>query len=549
MSSNNTSMGNIIGEWINSRYEFKFFMPPNIAPGAFEYSLKTPSLYYMFNTELPDEFQLNVISDHIDLMGPIVTEINKNPSNNIQLIDNENYNISWSFTITDYNGFDNGYFVIGSIDNILYNFTIISPTQYSNEFTYQIDITLNNNTCISQTYSIAEMVLYDKYGLNSTFFMNKAIDYTPNINPLYQIQDKSLFSIETVCPNAIGSFIQPELKSFDFEPKSIDVGSLNRDVTFTYGISIGSVNLYGLIGFGSYFGYSSMTLNNTGFDSQSAGFITSTSSISTEGGSLFIYGGFPINGDYNVEFSKGYSLTPSKKSGSIIKVEGVKPSSDPFTNSIKNGITKSNLPILTSKCKGTPICGGPTQGTCNDVLGCICNSPWVGVDCSSKVIIVPQPIFNTSSPTIILNETASVVHRYSFNKWIYNSINSNVSTYSSNIVNKNGSTTPISVNIEYFENEKTIEFADQEINMKPSSIKYTINIDQYPFSTRLTQLQLILSATCSNKEFDNTTSESSDYFKLSLSSRSLYGRFIRRALVDSTPITISNELLDQSLEI
>ncbi|KAN0016290.1 hypothetical protein ACTFIU_006254 [Dictyostelium citrinum] len=647
----------IIGEWINSRYEFKFFMPPNIVPGAFEYSLKTPSLQYIFNTELPDEFQLNVISDRIDLMGPIVTEINKNPSNSIPLIENENYNISWTFTITDYNGFDKGYVVvIGSIDNILYNFTIVSPTEYSNEFTYQINITLNNNTCISQTYSIAEMVLYDKYGLNSTFFMNKGLDYTPNINPLYQIQDKSLFSIETVCPKAIGSFIQPELKSFDFEPKSIDVGSLNRYVTFTYGISIGSgikeypivyltsttlevlkckdvittpinstfneykctltlpygfglpqdvlVNLYGLIGFGSYFGYSSMTLNNTGYpssiktgfttlDSQSAGFITSTSSISTEGGSLFIYGRFPINGDFSIEFSKGYSLSPSKKSGSIIKVDGVKPSSDSFTISIKNGISKSNLytvtphkteyfrPILTSKCKGTPICGGPNQGTCNNVLGCICNSPWVGVDCSSKVIILPQPVFNTSSPTIIVNDTTTssnsetnlvaiisvvaireidfnnkVVHMYSFDKWIYNSINPTVSTYSSNIVNKNGSTTPISVNIEYFENEKTIEFAGQEIKMKPSSIKYTINIDQYPFSARLNQLQLIISATaitnsdsdsCSNKEFDNTTSESSDYIKLSISNKSLYGRFIRRALVDSKPITISNELLDQSL--
>ncbi|KAN0028313.1 hypothetical protein ACTFIV_010154 [Dictyostelium citrinum] len=647
----------IIGEWINSRYEFKFFMPPNIVPGDFEYALKTPGFHMILNTELPDEFQLNVISDHIDLMGPIVTEINKNPSSNaVALISNENYNISWSFTITDYNGFDNGYVVvIGSIDNILYNFTIISPTQYSNEFTYQIDITLNNNTCISQTYSIAEMVLYDKYGLNSTFFMNKAIDYTPNINPLYQIQDKSLFSIETVCPNAIGSFIQPELKSFDFEPKSIDVGSLNRDVIFTYGISIGSgikeypivyltttnlqkikcndvittqnnstfneykckltipygfgipqdimVNLYGLIGFGNYFGFSSATLRTMGypflietsftsFDSQSAGFITSTSSISTEGGSLLIYGKFPINGDISIEFSKGYSLTPSKKSGSIIKVDGVKPSSDPFTISIKNGISKSNLytvtpykteyfrPILTSKCKGTPICGGPTQGTCNDVLGCICNSPWVGVDCSSKVIIVPQPVFNNTSPSIVINGTTSdnsessivalisvvaireidfnnkVVHRYSFDNWEYISNNSKLSTYSSNIINKNGSTTPISVNIEYFENEKTIEFAGQEINMKPSSIKYTINIDQYPFSTRLNQLQLILSATaitnsdsdsCSNKEFDNTTSESSDYIKLSISNKSLYGRLIKRALVDSKPITISNELLDQSL--
>ncbi|KAM9992811.1 hypothetical protein ACTFIY_010252 [Dictyostelium cf. discoideum] len=643
----------INGEWINSRYEFKFFMPPNIVPGDFEYAIRTPSLHYILNTELPDEYQLNVICDRIDLMGPIVTTMNKNPSLGVALIDNENYNISWTVTIKDYNGFNNGYVVvIGSIDNILYNVSIISPIEYSTEFTYQINITLNNNTCISQTYSIAEIVLYDRYGLNSTFFMNKAIDYAPNINPLYPIEDKSLFSIETECPD--GVFIQPELKSFDFEPKSIDVGSLNRDVTFTYGISIGSgikeypivyltsttlqkikcndvittqlnstfnqykctltipygfglpqdimVNLYGLIGFETYFGYSSSTLNTMGYpflietsftfmDSQGPGFITGASSISTEGGSLLIYGKFPTNADFTVEFLQGYSLTPSTKSGSIIKVDGVKSSNDPFTISIKNGNSRSNLytiipykikyfrPILTSKCRGTPICGGPTHGTCDDVLGCICNSPWVGVDCNSKVIVVPQPEFNNTSPTIVLNGTSDnsessivalvsvvaireidynnkVLHMYSFDKWDYISNNSKLSTYSSNIINKNGSTTPISVSIEYFENERTIEFAGQEINMKPSSIKYTIYIEKYPFSTRLSQLQLILSATaiinsdsdsCSNKEFDSTTSQASDFIKLSISNKSLYGRLIKRALVDSVPITISNELLDKSL--
>ncbi|KAM9985464.1 hypothetical protein ACTFIZ_009014 [Dictyostelium cf. discoideum] len=684
----------IYGDWVNSRYEFKFFMPPNIVPGAFEYAIGTPSLQYILNTELPDEYQLNVINDRIDLMGPIVTTMNKNPNVGLAFIDNENYNITWTVTIIDYNGFNNGYVVvIGSIDNILYNVSIVSPIEYSKEFTYQVNITLNNNTCISQTYSIAEMVLYDRYGLNSTFFMNKGLDYTPNINPLYSINDKSLFSIETECP--AGAFIQPELKSFDFEPKSIDVGSLDRDVTFTYEISIGSgikeypivylttatlqvlkcndvittqinstfnqykctltipygfglpqdilVSLYGLIGFSAYFGYSSITLKNNGYPflietsftamgSKSPGFITGTSSISTEGGSFFIYGRFPPNADFNVEFSQGYSLTPPNKSGSIIKVDGVKSSNYSFNIWINNGNSKSNMytitPFITqylkskckgspfcggpthgtcdhlsgctcnwqwegedcnskviipqpSKCKGTPICGGATHGTCDDLLGCICNSPWVGVDCNSKVIIVPQPEFNTTSPTIVLNETTTsdnsetnivalinivgireidynnkVLHMYSFNKWDYVSNNSKLSTYSSNIINKNGSTTPISVNIEYFEDERTIEFAGQEINMKPSSIKYTIYIDQYPFSTRLSQLQLILSATaiinsdsnsCSNKEFDNTTSESSDYVKLSISNKSLYGRFIRRALVDSTPITISNELLDKSL--
>lgn len=57
----------IKGEWVNSRYEFIFYMPPNIVPGAFEYAIKTPNLQYILNTELPDEFQLNIISDRMYL--------------------------------------------------------------------------------------------------------------------------------------------------------------------------------------------------------------------------------------------------------------------------------------------------------------------------------------------------------------------------------------------------------------------------------------------------------------------------------------------------
>ncbi|KAM9988542.1 hypothetical protein ACTFIZ_012314 [Dictyostelium cf. discoideum] len=217
--------------------------------------------------------------------------------------------------------------------------------------------------------------------------------------------------------------------------------------------------------------------------------------------------------------------------------------------STPNGTCDINTGVCTCHNErfGTPVCGGPTHGTCYDLSGCICNWQWEGEDCNSKVIIVPE--FNTTSPTIVLNETTSsdnsetniealinivaireidynnkVLLIFSFDKWIYYSNNSKLSTYSSNIINKNGLT-----------QFQTIEFAGQQFNMKPSSIKYTIYIDQYPFSTKLNQLQLIISATakinsdsnsCSNKEFDNTTSET---------------------LVDSVPITISNELLDKSL--
>ncbi|KAM9985463.1 hypothetical protein ACTFIZ_009013 [Dictyostelium cf. discoideum] len=91
------------------------------------------------------------------------------------------------------------------------------------------------------------------------------------------------------------------------------------------------------------------------------------------------------------------------------------------------------------------------------------NSPWVGLDCNSKVI-VPLLEFNTTCPTIVLNETTTSDKYSSINEY------SKLSTYSSNTINKNVSTTLISVEVEYFENEKTIEFAGQKFNMKPSPI-------------------------------------------------------------------------------
>ncbi|EAL64162.1 hypothetical protein DDB_G0286813 [Dictyostelium discoideum AX4] len=57
------------------------------------------------------------------------------------------------------------------------------------------------------------------------------------------------------------------------------------------------------------------------------------------------------------------------------------------------------------------------------------------------------------------------------------------------------------------------------------------------------------SDSCLNIEFDKTTSQGSDFIKLSISNKSLYGRLIKRALVGSVPITISNELLDKSLGV
>lgn len=92
-----------------------------------------------------------------------------------------------------------------------------------------------------------------------------------------------------------------------------------------------------------------------------------------------------------------------------------------------------------------------------------------------------------------------------------------------------------------------ISFANSDIKMNPSTIKYTIEISKYNFKNKLNRLQLIISAMmiinktsdddnnnnnniCSIKEFGETIKEeNSNYLKIQIDNHSIYARFIKRA--------------------
>ncbi|KAM9973290.1 hypothetical protein ACTFIR_012666 [Dictyostelium discoideum] len=116
--------------------------------------------------------------------------------------------------------------------------------------------------------------------------------------------------------------------------------------------------------------------------------------------------------------------------------------------------------------------------------------------------------------------------------------------------------TEINAYIEYFEKEKNITFGDQEFKMMKSSIKYTIGIGSYDFSSKINNLQLVMSASfislseddvCSNKKFGNSTDDYSNYLKIQVNDHSLYGRFIKYAIIDNRTSSIINEQLDSSM--
>ncbi|KAM9994251.1 hypothetical protein ACTFIZ_005539 [Dictyostelium cf. discoideum] len=248
-------------------------------------------------------------------------------------------------------------------------------------------------------------------------------------------------------------------------------------------------------------------------------------------------------------------------------------------------------PIPTSepqKCQGNPQCGGPTNGYCKIGVGCLCYSPFIGIDCTSKIIIVNPPIVNPTKPEttidiptesnnngnnvksiisiVALRELNSVtgeeIKIHYFEKWIYTNVSETISHYQSNITNNvSGSNNSIVTNVkailQWFKNDENITFANQELIMHSSTMKYTIEISPYSFSNPLNNLQIVMSAqiqsnkenTCSDKEFGNTVTDNSNYIKLKVDKNSFYGRYIKRGIIDDRVVSITNEVLDSNFNI
>ncbi|KAM9959831.1 hypothetical protein ACTFIR_000932 [Dictyostelium discoideum] len=393
------------------------------------------------------------------------------------------------------------------------------------------------------------------------------------------------------------------------------------------------ISVYGFINRGgSYSGYSASDLKDSGFTwfvetkefSVTQPIITDSSAIDNDGGDLWLYGrGFKSTNNVVILSSNGesYSSVMTVSSDSVILIKNVKPTNDSINVQLTNiqqptilsntftifpkvyyfnysaptptptftsspTPTSTNSPTPTNKpqiCLGNPVCGGSEKGYCKENVGCICYSPYVGLDCSSKVIIIPQPKPNEDKPTIIIdnknNNSSNVNNNYQIksnisiiairevnsvngeqvkihyiDKWYYNSISPTISNYQSTIINNNITTT-INATLEWFENKSNITFANQELIMNPSTIKYTVELSSYKFSNKLNNLQVIMEAQiqsnendiCSGKEFGDTTLDNSNYIKLQVSSNSIYGRFLKRGIVDGKTVTISNELLDSKL--
>ncbi|KYR01251.1 hypothetical protein DLAC_02370 [Tieghemostelium lacteum] len=359
-------------------------------------------------------------------------------------------------------------------------------------------------------------------------------------------------------------------------------------------------------------GFNSIVRTNINFNGP---MIESTSPYNALGGLIAIYGrGFgsdasPVMFQVLIKDSTGTKTftidTIEFFSGIYIRIRITKPTLPYYYLGVKVGNITSNwvlvgvytppteTPVNPPKCPGSPNqCSG--NGQCiisGQQASCQCKSPFAGDDCSYQIFIVPQPTVNPTEPNstiitppitgseepsgevIFYTSLVSIrsireiqidqtIHEYNFTQWLYKDISTDVQTdinprkvyqYLSNITHPVfHSVTLVNVTIEWFDSYTNITFADQLIQMTPSTIKYRIQLSPYQFerATNTMDIQFLVSLSSNYSDSCSTQKQGvvfeNDFVKLEMDKQSFYGRFIKRALIDGRNRVISNTIQPQS---
>ncbi|EGC40445.1 hypothetical protein DICPUDRAFT_15157, partial [Dictyostelium purpureum] len=331
---------------------------------------------------------------------------------------------------------------------------------------------------------------------------------------------------------------------------------------------------------GEYFVYGRALL-----DSSSLIITDTLTNQSTEYSNIKLYGSSVISISNLNATTNNFYVSVKSKSGLISNKLLVSPLIFNSYTPEEESSSGDETPLPTNapqQCFGEPLCGGPTHGSCNNQTGCVCIYPWRGKSCNSHIvepeIPVPNPnepsteiqvpndnIQNTLYKSLIslvslreLDYKGTVIKTHPFDqKWQYSEITKLKSNYLKNLTTSADINTTISTTLEWFNETKATSFAGQDFEMYANSIKYSIEISKYPFVSPLNSLQLIMSATfssnssdsCSFREYGDTTSgDNSNYIKVQIDNKSLYGRFIKRGIInDKKIVSLSNIFLDSSM--
>ncbi|EGC29284.1 hypothetical protein DICPUDRAFT_159154 [Dictyostelium purpureum] len=211
-------------------------------------------------------------------------------------------------------------------------------------------------------------------------------------------------------------------------------------------------------------------------------------------------------------------------------------------------------------CKALNECGGPTQGICIGKNTCTCLYGWIGISCQSKPLEGVTISVDTEKPSASLAQegsaykllslinlyqlreidiTGKVINTFDLQKkWDGKKLDtkSPEQYLFSNVIRE---PTTIYSTISVYTQQSSFEFADTKYQINPNSIKFTVNITSYQFKSPFNTLELIMQAKLDSSQKNNicskkttTLATDSDFLSVQLNEKSLYCRFLKKALVD-----------------
>ncbi|EGG13367.1 EGF-like domain-containing protein [Cavenderia fasciculata] len=226
------------------------------------------------------------------------------------------------------------------------------------------------------------------------------------------------------------------------------------------------------------------------------------------------------------------------------------------------------------------------RGQCQENGQCLCESPWFGPTCTSQSDTDPDytkpPEPSKLYPIIVLGNTSrSIIEVYGLREldidgkivktynltegWSFEdksdyshgndstTIRSTTYHYSTRVLN----TTEMNVTVEWFRESTSLRFADEPVNLPPFSTKISMSLTRYEFGAFTNTLQIIVRTTfesddgeCSKQDYGlGNGDDKSDlqWIKLNIDTKSIYGQFIRRGIVDGRFTSIRNQLIQDEL--
>ncbi|KYR01280.1 hypothetical protein DLAC_02403 [Tieghemostelium lacteum] len=216
------------------KFTIKFTVPARLFTGPIDYSIYIAP-HNFTNSQIYNivgaSSQLRAISQNADQIGPLVSDIQVSSA---QVTVTNDTVISFTVTIQDsLNGLSKGTIRITSdVDPVGYSYTITPSSGTGTKFqgAYKLDLPLTTN-CISQTYQISYLSLYDTSG-----FHTETYDFNTNtgLDPLVKLATNP--TIQTTCamtPDTTGPVVQTFVVTPDISSVVIDVTGTQEDRTLT----------------------------------------------------------------------------------------------------------------------------------------------------------------------------------------------------------------------------------------------------------------------------------------------------------------------------